>query len=81
LTQEGFFGQRQTGGGAITHRTRIAAIPIGKDEFVVSIDEHGRIDLRLWTMTGDMRFPSGKGFSLPRHLISDLIAALMMGPL
>ena len=27
-------------------------------ELVVSIDERGRTDLRLWTPTGDLKFPS-----------------------
>jgi hypothetical protein len=55
--------------------TALARIPIGKDELVVKLDG-GRVDIRLSTLTGDQRFPSKHGVTLPRDCLNDLIAAL-----
>jgi hypothetical protein len=61
----------------MTNRVAVARIPVGQDELVVSIDEHDRIDLRIWTRTGDLKFPSKHGVTVPRHALRDLIDALM----
>lgn len=43
----------------MTTRIPIARIALDDgSELVVSIDERGRTDLRLWTPTGDLKFPS-----------------------
>ena len=57
-------------------RTALACIPIGQDELVVSLDGHGNHDLRLWTLTGDLRFPSKAGITFPRERLDEVIAAL-----
>ena len=56
--------------------TRLAAIPLDRDELVVSVDERDRIDVRLWTDTGGIRFPSKHGIAVPRHALPEIIAAL-----
>ncbi len=60
----------------MTHRHAIARIPLGQDELVVSIDERGDLDLRIWTPSGDLRFPSKHGVSVPKWALRDLIDAL-----
>ncbi len=60
----------------MTNRLAIARIPIGQDELVVSVDEHDRIDIRLWTETGGVRFPSKHGVTVPRSALRDLIDAM-----
>jgi hypothetical protein len=60
----------------MTHRTRLATIPLDLDELVVSVDERDRIDIRLWTDTSGVRMPSGKGVTVPRWALRDLIEAL-----
>jgi hypothetical protein len=60
----------------MTRRTRIARIPIGVDELVVSVDDRDHVDVRLWTDTSGVRFPSKHGVTVPRHVINDLINAL-----
>ena len=49
-----------------TRRQVFGRMPLGAvDELVISIDEHGDIDLRRWTFTGGLRFPSKRGVTLP----------------
>jgi hypothetical protein len=58
-------------------RERLAVIELDADtDIVVSIDQLGRIDLREWTQTGDLKFPSKHGVAVPRAVLRDLIAAL-----
>ena len=60
-----------------SRRQVLARVPLGAvDELVISIDEHGDIDLRRWTFTGGLRFPSKRGVTLPPSLLPDVIAAL-----
>ena len=59
------------------HRTRLATIPLDDgSDLVVSLDAHGDLDLRRWTPTGDLQFPSKNGVTVPRHVLRDLIDAL-----
>lgn len=52
----------------MTHRLAIARIAIGQDELVVSIRE--------WSLSGYAKMPTGKGVTLPRWCLPDLIDAL-----
>jgi len=58
-------------------RDRIAVIELedGSD-LVVSIDQLGRVDVREWTQTGDLKFPSKHGVACPRSALTALIDAL-----
>lgn len=60
----------------MTHRIAIARIPVDRDELVVSVDERDRIDIRLWTDTSGVRFPSKSGVTVERWALPDLINAL-----
>jgi hypothetical protein len=58
-------------------RTRVATIPLDDDtDLVVSLDAQGDLDLRRWTQTGDLKFPSKHGATVPRGSVRDLIEAL-----
>jgi len=59
----------------MTKRVTLARIPIGSDELVVSFDER-RIDIRLWTDSGGVRFASANGLTIHRSDIPTLIDAL-----
>jgi hypothetical protein len=61
----------------MTHRVRLATIPLNSDaDLVVSVDSEGAIDLRIWTPSGDLKFPSKSGVTVPRWALRDLIEAL-----
>jgi hypothetical protein len=60
----------------MTHRRPVARIPIGRDELVISAAEGDRIDIRLWTDTSGVRFPSTRGVTIPQWAVRDLINAL-----
>ena len=61
----------------MTARIPIARIALDDgSELVVSIDERGRTDLRLWTPTGDLKFPSKHGLTVSRYALREVIAAL-----
>jgi hypothetical protein len=43
----------------MTHRTRLATIPLDDGtDLVVSLTTDGAADVRLWTRTGNPKFPS-----------------------
>jgi hypothetical protein len=46
------------------------------NDLVVSVEHRDRVDLRLWTPSGDLKFPSKQGMSVPRYALRDLIEAL-----
>jgi len=59
------------------HRDTIARIPLNDgSEIVVSVDTDGAADLRRWTRTGDLKFPSGKGVLIPSYAVRAVIDAL-----
>ena len=52
-------------------RTAIARIPLDDDtDLVVSLDAHGDLDLRRWTQTGHLKFPSKHGVTIPHYAVS-----------
>jgi hypothetical protein len=60
----------------MTRRTPLARLDLGRDQLVVSIDDHGNVDLRLWTDTAGVRLASKAGITFPCERLGDLIAAL-----
>jgi hypothetical protein len=61
----------------MTHRTPLARIPLDDgSDLVVSLDERDRIEVRIWSLTGYAKMPTGNGVTLPRYALGDLIAAL-----
>jgi hypothetical protein len=60
-------------------RAVLARLDLGRDELVVSADEHGNVDVRLHTETAGLRFPSKHGITFPRERLGDLIAVLKAG--
>lgn len=66
----------------MTQRTPIARIPVDQNELVISIDHAGMIDMRIWTPTGGVKFPSKHGVSFPARCVRDVLDALRstMGP-
>jgi hypothetical protein len=61
----------------VTHRTSLAVISLDDgSDLVVSIDADGDLDLRRWTQTGDLKFPSRNGVTVPHEHLNDLIDAL-----
>lgn len=60
----------------MTQRTPIARIPVDQNELVISVDVAGMIDIRLWTETGGLKFPSKAGVSFPGHCVRDVLDAL-----
>ena len=57
-------------------RTPIARIPISNDELVITLDDHKRLDIRLWTASGGVRMSSANGLTIPLRDVPKLIAAL-----
>jgi hypothetical protein len=70
------FDAKREIGRAYPRRTPVARVSLGRDELVVSLDGHGNVDLRLWTDTGGIHFPSKSGITFPRERLDDLIDAL-----
>ena len=59
------------------HHERLATIELDADtDLVITVDAIGRLDLREWTKTGDLKFPSRSGVAAPRAALTALIAAL-----
>jgi hypothetical protein len=58
-------------------RTRLATIPLDNgSDLVVSLTADGDADVRLWTRTGDLKFPSKDGVSIPHYAVHAVIDAL-----
>jgi hypothetical protein len=59
------------------HRDTIARIALDNgSDLVVSIDADGDLDLRRWTPTGDLKFPSKHGVTIPAYAMHAVIDAL-----
>jgi hypothetical protein len=58
----------------MTHRTPIARIAVDDNELVISVGA-GAIDMRLWTPTGGIRFPSKHGMTFPAHCVREVLDA------
>ena len=60
------------------NRTAPARIPLDDTDLVISVVEpQGAIDLRLWTQTGGVKFPSKIGITIPRYALRAVIDALV----
>jgi hypothetical protein len=59
----------------MSRRTVLARIPLGKDALVVTLDGD-RVDIRVHTPTGGLRFPSKNGLTINHGDLPALIEAL-----
>ena len=57
-------------------RVTLTRVAIGRDELVVSLTDHDKLDLRLWTLSGSIGFPSRNGLTINLDDLPALIAAL-----
>jgi hypothetical protein len=65
----------QAVGAGLCKRTVLARIPTGKDELVVTLHSD-RVDIRVHTPTGGLRFPSKNGLTVKHGDLPALIEAL-----
>jgi hypothetical protein len=54
----------------------LARVSLGADELVLSVDDKGRVDVRLWTASSVVRMASANGLTLHRSDVPKLIEAL-----
>jgi len=60
----------------MTQRRAVARIPLDRDELVISVIDGGKIDVRVWTPTGGIKFPSKNGVTFPGHCLREVLDAL-----
>ena len=62
----------------MTQPTPVARIPLDHNELVISVIDGGKIDVRMWTPTGGVRFPSKNGVTFPGQCLREALDGLRL---